>query len=44
MKINNKKEKVKWKSCLLPQSTGDKGALAMMCGKDEELQPSVVAC
>jgi len=39
----NHKENLKQKNCHLPQMANDEGALAMMCGRDEEPWPNVVA-
>jgi hypothetical protein len=41
--INNNKEDFKQKSYCLSQSVSDGGALAMMCGRDEELRPNAIA-
>jgi hypothetical protein len=43
MTINNNKENLRRESNHMPQSAIDKGALLMMCRKDKELRPNVVA-
>ncbi len=44
MTINDNKEDLRQKSCHYHKSTRYKNALAMMCGRDEEPQPNIVAC
>jgi hypothetical protein len=43
MITNNDKKNPKWESCCLLKSINDESALIMMCGKNEEHQPSVIA-
>jgi hypothetical protein len=45
MTINNKKDDLRQKKVVVCHKLASDGvALAMMCGRDEELQSSVVAC
>ncbi len=43
MMINDNIENLRWKSYFCHKLVSDGGALVMMCGRDEEFGPSVIA-
>jgi hypothetical protein len=44
MMINHNKEYLRRKSCHFHKLAIDRGALAMMCGRDEKPHPNVTTC
>jgi len=44
MTINDNKKNLRQKIVICHKSSSDKGALAMMCGKDEKFRPTIVTC